>query len=37
VKELKHLLSLDTNIEQNLMILTEVDGEGFHRTFTGEF
>ncbi len=34
IKELKQLLGADTNIEENDILLTEVDGEGFHRTFT---
>jgi len=35
VKELKQLLAADTNIEEKDILLTEIDGEGFHRTFTG--
>lgn len=35
VKELKHLLSGDTGIEEGHILLCEIDGEGFHRTFTG--
>ncbi|OXA58646.1 Ubiquitin carboxyl-terminal hydrolase 43 [Folsomia candida] len=34
IKELKLLLATDTNIEENDILLIEVDGEGFHRTFT---
>jgi len=35
IKELKQLLAADTGIEENDILLTEIDGEGFHRTFTG--
>lgn len=35
IKELKLLLSADTSIEEKDILLTEIDGEGFHRTFTG--
>jgi len=36
VKELKQHLAADTGIEENSVLLLEVDGEGFHRTFTGK-
>lgn len=35
IKELKQLLAADTGIEENNILLVEIDGEGYHRTFTG--
>lgn len=34
LKELRETLSSDTGIEESQILLTEVDGEGFHRTFS---
>ncbi len=36
VKEVKELLAGDTRIPEAQILLLEIDGEGFHRTFTGE-
>ena len=35
IKELKQLIAADTEIAENQILLAEIDGEGFHRTFTG--
>lgn len=35
VKELREILSSDTGIELNRMLLTEIDDQGFLRTHSG--
>ena len=35
VKELKEVLSSDTGIDLNRMLLTEIDDQGFLRTHSG--
>lgn len=35
VKELREILSSDTGIELNRMLLTEIDSQGFLRTHSG--
>ena len=36
VKDLRKTLAEDCGIEAHSLIITELDGEGFHRTFNGE-
>lgn len=35
VKELRSQLAEDCGIDSDTLIITELDGEGFHRTFAG--
>ena len=35
IKQLRHVVSSDCGICSQHLVLTEVDGEGFHRTFEG--
>ena len=35
IRELREMLSSDTGIEGSRMLLTEIDDQGFLRTFTG--
>lgn len=37
VKELREVLSSDTGIELNRMLLTEIDDQGFLRTHSGRY
>ncbi|CAG0889491.1 unnamed protein product [Darwinula stevensoni] len=35
IKELREIIAADTGLDESHLILTEIDGEGFHRTFSG--